>query len=187
MGVSPSDVDTLRHRILEGEKRVAGLRARGLPHDRSEALLRRLRDHLSALEGHREGHQQGSDCPCGWYERATSREELEAEASKHGLNPCLFRVELPAIHDDQEFQGDIVYFALDEAWAHRAPPGAIVYTLAEIEALRDLQPAIWGLVHVAKRAGGVILEASGTLRRDLLRAATDLGARVAASEKGETR
>jgi hypothetical protein len=186
MGESPSE---LRNRIHRGEEHIASLHAQGLPSDRSEALLQRLRDQLAILEASEAEHGRGSDCPCRWYDRPANIEEREAEARRHGVNPCLFQVDWPAVHGDPDFQGDTIYFALDEGWAASAPEGAVVYTLSEIEAMKGLGAASIRLLHMAKRGGGVILEAAEALRRDLLDEARDSGAtpvdnRLIGKEKG---
>jgi hypothetical protein len=172
----PSDLNDLRERVRQGEAYVARRLQDGLPVDRSQALLQELKSKLAALRVAEIEHRGGSDCPCGWYDRPASIEGREAEASKHGINPCLFQVDWPPVHGDPDFEKDTIYFALDESWAARAPEGAVVYTLSEIEAMKGLGAASIRLLHTAKRRGGVILEAAAALRHDLLDGARDTGA-----------
>jgi hypothetical protein len=80
------------------------------------------------------------------------------------------------VHDQSDFNDDVVYFALDEAWVSEAPQGAAVYTLAELEAIRSLAPAVIRLLHAAKRLGGIVLQNNGAVGHSLLEATSDVGA-----------
>lgn len=165
----------LVERIRRGEDYIAQHRAQGLPTDRSEAFLAELKCQLAALQGQDLDHIAGTDCHCGWWERAVTEEELEAEARKHGIDPCLFQVEWPGIHNDPQFRDDVIYFALDEEWVKQAPPEAVVYTAAELDAIKGLDMATLRLVHAAKRVGRVILETDGRISRHVFRVMREAG------------
>lgn len=50
------------------------------------------------------------------------------------------------------YQGDEVWFILDDSFRTRCPPGAIIYTLAEAEILAK-KPEWTRMVHEAKKHG----------------------------------
>ena len=52
------------------------------------------------------------------------------------------------------YQGDEVWFILDESFRSRCPPGAIIYTLAEAQILAKRLEWTRKIVHEAKKAGG---------------------------------
>jgi len=51
------------------------------------------------------------------------------------------------------YQGDEVWFILDDSFRNRCPPGAIIYTLAEAEILATRTEWSKKMVHESKRAG----------------------------------
>jgi hypothetical protein len=51
------------------------------------------------------------------------------------------------------YQGDEVWFILDESFRPRCPPGAITYTLAEAEVLAKKPPWTRKIVHEGKKKG----------------------------------
>jgi hypothetical protein len=51
------------------------------------------------------------------------------------------------------YQGDEVWFILDDSFTARCPPGAITYTLAEAEILANRTEWTRKMVHEAKKAG----------------------------------
>lgn len=52
------------------------------------------------------------------------------------------------------YQGDEVWFILDDSFRNRCPAGAITYTLAEAEILATRTEWANRMVHEAKKAGG---------------------------------
>lgn len=52
------------------------------------------------------------------------------------------------------YQGEAVWFILDESFRSQCPPGAIIYTLAEAEILAKKPEWTKRIVHEAKKAGG---------------------------------
>ena len=51
------------------------------------------------------------------------------------------------------YQGDEVWFILDESFRAQCPPGAIIYTLAEAEVLAKKPEWTKKIVHEAKKHG----------------------------------
>jgi len=51
------------------------------------------------------------------------------------------------------YQGDEVWFILDDSFRNRCPAGAIIYTLAEAEILATRTEWAKKMVHEAKKAG----------------------------------
>lgn len=51
------------------------------------------------------------------------------------------------------YQGDEVWFILDDSFKDRCPPGAIIYTLAEAEILAKKPEWTKKMVHEAKKHG----------------------------------
>jgi len=49
------------------------------------------------------------------------------------------------------YQGDVVWFILDDSFRDRCPPGAIIYTLAEAEILATRTEWTKKMVNEAKR------------------------------------
>jgi hypothetical protein len=117
-------------------------------------LLDRLRDYLQPLsEEGREDFPEGQD-PA----------------------PCLVAVRWPEVHEDRQFEDDVIFFALDELWANKAPEGATTYTVAELKAMAGLSTAVIRLLHAAKRTGRIVLESSQPVHRSVLDAMKDVGA-----------
>ena len=52
------------------------------------------------------------------------------------------------------YQGDEVWFILDDSFRARCPPGATIYTLAEAQVLANRSEWTRKIVHEAKKAGG---------------------------------
>ena len=52
------------------------------------------------------------------------------------------------------YQGDEVWFVLDDSFRARCPPGAIIYTLAEAQILANRTEWTRRIAHEAKKAGG---------------------------------
>jgi hypothetical protein len=121
-------------------------------------LLDRLREYLEPS--------------CGWQRGDGPQSSVDWGEARLPL----FAVHWPTVHDESDFKDDVVYFALDEAWVSEAPQGAAVYTLAELEAIRSLAPAVIRLLHAAKRLGGIVLQNNGPVGHSLLEATRSVGA-----------
>jgi hypothetical protein len=52
------------------------------------------------------------------------------------------------------YQGEVVWFILDESFRPQCPPGAIIYTLAEAEVLANRSEWTRKIVHEGKKAAG---------------------------------
>lgn len=56
-------------------------------------------------------------------------------------------------HFKATYQGDVVWFILDESFRAKCPPGAIIYTLAEAQVLANRSEWTRKMVHEGKKAG----------------------------------
>jgi len=61
------------------------------------------------------------------------------------MNPSCFKA---------TYQGEVVWFILDESFRSQCPPGAIIYTLAGAQILANRSEWTRKIAHEAKKAGG---------------------------------